>query len=89
MKANSWSRDHAARLKTTPAEILEAARRGWLPEQIEGVASKHHLEGPSPPLDGIPDWIDHKMLKGSRALLRHSQRHIGKPGPQSRLVCPI
>ena len=32
-------------------KVLAAARRGWLPEQIEGVSSKYALEGHPPPLE--------------------------------------
>ena len=44
-KADESTEGQAARLDTTPEEILEAVRRGWLPEQIEGVTSKYALEG--------------------------------------------
>jgi hypothetical protein len=47
--AECWTAGQAARLQTTPEEILEAVRRGWLPEQIEGVSSKYRLED-HPPL---------------------------------------
>ena len=42
--ADAWVAGQAARLQTTPAMILDAVRRGWLPEQIEGVTSKYALE---------------------------------------------
>ena len=48
-QARLWTADQAARLDRTPEEILAAVRRGWLPEDIEGVESKYHLED-GPPL---------------------------------------
>lgn len=43
-KANEWTAAQAARLNTSPEEILAAVRRGWLPENIEAVDSKYRLE---------------------------------------------
>ena len=42
--AGAWTRAQAARLETTPAVILEAVSRGWLPSMIEDVTSRYTLE---------------------------------------------
>ena len=47
-------------MNTTPEVILEAVRRGWLPEQIEKVSSKYALEAHPPPLEGVEPWMDRK-----------------------------
>lgn len=44
-KAGRWTAEQAERLSTSPAVILDAIKRGWLPDQIEGVESKYRLEG--------------------------------------------
>ena len=43
-RAERWTARQAARLDTSPETILEAIRRAWLPEDIEGVSSKYRLE---------------------------------------------
>ncbi len=43
-KARRWTAGQAARLDTSPEEILAAVRRGWLPENIEEGTSKYQLE---------------------------------------------
>ena len=53
----------SARLGMTPEVILETVRLGWLPEQIEGVSSKHALEGQPPPLEDVSEWIDMLLAK--------------------------
>ena len=57
-------------MNTTPEVILEAVRRSWLPEQIEGVSSKYVLEGHPPPLEDVLDWIDILIAKQCRAEAR-------------------
>ena len=47
--ADAWTLAQAARLDTSPAMVLDAIKRGWLPEQIKGVTSKYALED-GPPL---------------------------------------
>lgn len=59
-RAEHWTADQAARLQTTPAVILEAVRRGWLPGDIEAARSKYALEGNPPPLEGVEPWMDRK-----------------------------
>ena len=59
-----------ARLDTTPEEILEAVRRGWLPEQVEGVESKYALEGNPPELVGVEPWVDAAIEKRAKAKAR-------------------
>ncbi len=54
-KSERWTAGQAARLNTTPAVILEAVRRGWLPEGIEAISSKYALEGHPPPLERVKD----------------------------------
>ncbi len=44
--------------------------RGWLPEQIEVVSSKYALEGNSPPLEDVPEWIDILIAKQCKAKAR-------------------
>ena len=66
-KAERWTAGQAARLQTTPEAILEAIRRGWLPEQVEGVSSKYALEGHPSPLEDVPEWIDMLIAKQCRA----------------------
>ncbi len=43
-KARRWTEGQAARLGTNADCILEAVKRGWLPENIEAVSSKYALE---------------------------------------------
>ena len=69
-KAERWTEGQAARLDTTPEEILEAVRCGWLPVQIEGVSSKHALEGHPPPLEDVSEWIDILIAKRTAAKAR-------------------
>ena len=47
-KGDAWTLGQAARLEVMPKEILAAVRRGWLPENIESVSSKYHLEDNPP-----------------------------------------
>ena len=54
----------------TPAVILEAVRRGWLPEQVERVSSKYVLEDHPPPLEDVSEWIDMLLAKQCRAKAR-------------------
>ena len=68
--ARRWTAGQAARLDTTPEEILEAVRCGWLPVQIEGVSSKHALEGHPPPLEDVSEWIDILIAKRMTAKTR-------------------
>ncbi len=42
--ADAWTRGQCIRLGTSPAVILDAVRRGWLPENIVEVTSKYALE---------------------------------------------
>ena len=64
-KAEAWTRDQAARLDTTPEEILAAIRRGWISEQIEDlpIAKAPDLQARPPELEGVPRWIDGKAGK--------------------------
>ncbi len=57
-------------LQTMPEVILETVRRGWLPEQIEGVSSKYALEGHPPPLEDVFEWIDVLIAKQCKAKAR-------------------
>ena len=66
-RAERWTAGQTARLNTTPEVILEIVRRGWLPEQIEGVSSKYALEYRPPPLEDVPEWIDVLITKQCRA----------------------
>jgi len=56
-------------------EILEAVRRGWLPEQIEAVTSKYALEGHTPPLEDVLEWIDILIANSAGLRLRVAPRH--------------
>ena len=47
--ADAWTRGQAARLQTSPAVILDAIKRGWLPENIQEVTSRYAFED-APPL---------------------------------------
>ena len=69
-KSQAWTEGQAARLDTTPEEILEAVRRGWLPEQIEAVSSKYALEGHPPPLEDVLEWTDILIAKQCKAKAR-------------------
>ena len=51
-KADRWTAGQAVRLDTTPEVILDAVRRGWLPDDIEATRSKYALEGNPPELEG-------------------------------------
>ena len=68
--AERWTAGQAARLNTTPEVILDAVRRGWLSEQIEGVSSKYALEGHPPPLEDVPEWIDILIAKQCKSTAR-------------------
>ncbi len=57
-------------MQTSPEEILEAVRRGWLPEDIEGVSSKYALEGSPPPLEDVFEWVDILVAKQCKAKAR-------------------
>jgi len=66
-KANAWTLGQAARLEVMPKEILATIRRGWLPEQVEAVSSKYHLEDDPPQLNGIESWVDVRIDRKVRA----------------------
>ncbi len=58
-RAERWTDRQAWRLNTTPAVILEAVRRGWLSEDIEGASNRYALEGHSPSPDSSPSLPAH------------------------------
>jgi hypothetical protein len=74
-------------LNTTPEEILATVRRGWLPEQIEGVSSKYALEGHPPPLESVPEWIDPMIAKQCKARVKSGPTALGLP--QGKGSCRI
>lgn len=43
-KGWAWTAGQAARLNTSPEEILEAIKRGWLPTDIERIENRYALE---------------------------------------------
>lgn len=57
-KAQERTRSQAERLGTTPEVILEAVRRGWMPELLEKVTSRYALESLPPPSEAVPTWVD-------------------------------
>ena len=65
-----WVDRQAARLGVSPADILAAVLRGWLPELLEAAPNKFALEGKPPPLEGVPDWIDAKIVRDYKAKAR-------------------
>ncbi len=71
-KAKEWTRHQSARLRVTEAEMLAAICRGWLPEQVERVASRYHLESLPPALPDVPAFVDFRIAqavaKGDTAL---------------------
>ena len=69
-KAECWTEGQAARLDTSPEEILATVGRGWLPEQIEAVTSRYALEGHPPPLEDVSEWIDILIAKQGKAKAR-------------------
>ena len=70
-RAERWTAHQAARLHTTPENILEAIReRAWLPEDIEGVSSKYALEGNPPELVGVEPWVDAAIERRAKAKAR-------------------
>ena len=49
----------------TEAKLLAAIRRGWLPEQVERVASRFHLESLPPALPDVPAFVDHRIAQAA------------------------
>lgn len=66
-QAQTWTRQQAERLKATEAEILSAIKRGWLPEHIEAVSSRYHLESLPPALPDVPVHVDHRIAQTAAA----------------------
>ena len=58
------------RLDALRVAQLHASGLGGLPEQIEVVSSKYALEGNSPPLEDVPEWIDMLIAKRTKAKAR-------------------
>ena len=61
----------------TPDEILEVVRRGWLPEQVEGVSSKYRLEGHPPLCAEIHQGIERIRRAPIVAVHNAERRHRG------------
>ncbi len=76
-KAERWTAGQAARLGTSPDEILEVVRRGWLPEQIEGVSSKYAVEGNPPLCAEIHQGIERIRRAPIVAVRNAERRHRG------------
>ena len=76
-KANRWTLIQAARLELMPKEITAAVRRGWLPEQIEGVSSRYVLEGNPPLCAEIHQGIERIRRAPIVAVRNAERRHRG------------
>ena len=51
-RAKAWTEGQAKRLGVSPEEILEAIRRGWLPEHVELIETSSQLQ------DEPAKWIN-------------------------------
>ncbi len=71
-KADAWTLGQAARLEVMPKEILEAVRRGWLPENIAAARTKYALEDDPPQLQGVDHWVDEEIDRKARAKARRA-----------------
>ncbi len=76
--AERWTEGQAARLDTTPDEILAAIReRVWLPEQIEAVTSRYALEDHPPLCAELRQGIERIRQAPIVAVRNAERRHRG------------